>query len=307
MSIHWRTGTATATTRTIRRTAALGVLVTLLAVSVTMGPTAASGVALPGPTKIETTSTAVTASHVGPPFKVATYNALFASHTDGRNPRRAQFPHSTVRTKRTVRLFRRSGVDVAGIQELEHSARRKLRSLAPEYRTFGASNKAVVWRSDDFAFIEGHTIRTRTYHRRMTRTPVVTLRQRATGQHLVVMSVHNPADVRGPAGALRDEATQQELAEVLRYRRTADPVPLVVLGDMNAKAKFFCAFTASGDMHAAAGGSHVDGVCNPPSFNKGIDWIMGSPDVAFSRFKDDYNTRLATDHPLITAVARITS
>jgi hypothetical protein len=59
-------------------------------------------------------------------------------------------------------------------------------------------------------------------------------------------------------------------------------------------------------MHAAAGGSNVNGVCNTPSFNKGIDWIMGSADVAFSRFNDAHNTRLATDHPLITAKARIT-
>lgn len=305
MSSRWRTGTVTTTTRATTRTAAVAFLVTSIVVSAAMFPTAASDAVLPNPTRGEAASSAA-ASHVGPPFKVATYNALFASHTDGRNPRRAQFPHSTVRTKRTVKLFRRSGIDVAGFQELERSARRKFRSLAPEYRIFDASNKAVVWRMDDFKFIEGHTIRTRTYHGRLARTPVVTLRQRATGQHLVVMSVHNPADVRGPAEALRDEATQQELAEVLRYRHTADPVPFVVLGDMNARAKFFCAFTESGDMHAAAGGSHVNGVCDPPSFNKGIDWIMGSSDVAFSRFEDDHNTRLVTDHPLITAVARIT-
>ncbi|PKH39001.1 Metal-dependent hydrolase, endonuclease/exonuclease/phosphatase family [Nocardioides alpinus] len=294
------------TTRTTTRTAAWAFLLTSIVVSVAMVPSAASGVVLPDPSRGEASSTAAAASHLGPPFKVATYNSLFASHTDGRNPRRAQFPHSTVRTRRTVKLFRRSGIDIAGLQELERSARRKFRSLAPEYRIFDASNKAVVWRMDDFTFIEGHTIRTRTYHGRLARTPVVTLRQRATGQHLVVMSVHNPADVRGPAEALRDEATQQELAEVLRYRHTADPVPVVVLGDMNARATFFCAFTESGDMHAAAGGSHVNGVCDAPSFNKGIDWIMGSSDVAFSRFKDAYSTRLATDHPLITAVARIT-
>jgi endonuclease/exonuclease/phosphatase family metal-dependent hydrolase len=206
-----------------------------------------------------------------------------------------------------VNLFRRSGIDVAGLQELQRSARRRFTSLAPEYGMFDANTRSVVWRKDAFAFIEGHTIRTRTYHGKLARTPVVTLRQRATGHHLVVMSVHNPADVRGPAEAFRDEATQQELAEVLRHRHTADPVPIVVLGDMNAQAKFFCAFTESGDMHAAAGGSHLDGVCDPPSFNKGIDWIMGSTDVTFSRFRDDYDTRLATDHPLITAVARITS
>ena len=278
-------------------------MVTSAVACVAMVSAAASGAVLPHPTKSEATATA--APHVGPPFKVATFNVLFASHTDGRNPRRAAFAHSTVRTGRAVSLFRRSGIDVAGLQELQRSARRKFRSLAPEYGIFHAGTRSVVWRKDDFAFIEGHTIRTRTYHGRLARTPVVTVRQRATGQHLVVMSVHNPADARGPAEALRDEATQQELAEVLRYRRTADPVPLVVLGDMNARTRFFCAFTASGDMHAAAGGSHVNRSCDVPSFNKGIDWIMGSTDVAFSRFRDDYNTRLATDHPLITAVARI--
>lgn len=301
MSIHGRPGAVAAAARTATRTTVLLFLVTSAVAFVAMVPAAAPGGALPQSTK----SKAPAAAPAGPPFKVATFNVLFASHTDGRNPRRAVFAHSAVRTERAVRLIRRSGIDVAGLQELQRSARRKLRNLAPELGMFDAGTRSVVWRKDDFAFVEGHTIRTRTYHGRLARTPVVTLRQRATGQHLVVMSVHNPADTRGPAEEFRDEATQQQLAEVLRYRRTTDPVPLVVLGDMNARARFFCPFTASGDMHAAAGGSHVDGSCNVPSFNKGIDWIMGSTDVAFSRFKDDYDTRLTTDHPLITAVARL--
>jgi hypothetical protein len=295
------------TTPTSTRTAALAFLVTSPLVAAAMVPAAASGAAVPSSTRSEAASTAAAASQVGPPFKVATYNALFASHTDGRNPRRPNYPNSTVRTKRAVELFRRSGIDIAGFQEFQRPARRKFRALAPEYRIFDASARSVAWRRDDFKFIEGHTIPTRTYYGRLARTPVVTLRQRATGQRLVVMSVHNPANLKGPAGDYRDEATQQQLAEVLRYRHTSTPVPVIVLGDMNDRADFFCAFTESGDMHAAAGGSNVNGVCDTPSFNIGIDWIMGSTDVTFSRFKDDYNVRLTTDHPLITAVARITT
>ncbi len=297
MSIHGRTGAVA----TAARTAALLFLATSAVAFVAMVPTAAPGAALPQSARSEATA----AGPVRPPFKVATFNVLFASHTDGLHPRRAAFAHSTVRTERAVRLFRRSGIDVAGLQELQRPARRTFRRLAPEFGIFAASTRSVVWRKDDFAFVEGHTIRTRTYRGRSARTPVVRLRQRATGQHLVVMSVHNPADTRGPAEAFRDEATQQQLAEALRHRRSADPVPLLVLGDMNARARFFCPFTASGDMHAAAGGSHVNGSCEVPSFKKSIDWIMGSTDVAFSRFRDDYDTRRATDHPLITAVARI--
>ncbi|WP_224274652.1 endonuclease/exonuclease/phosphatase family protein [Nocardioides lacusdianchii] len=296
MSIHGRTGAVA----TAARTAALLFLATS-AVAVVMVPTAAPGAALPQ----SATSEATAAGPVRPPFKVATFNVLFASHTDGRHPRRAAFAHSTVRTERAVKLFRRSGIDVAGLQELQRPARRTFRRLAPDFGIFAAGTRSVVWRKDDFAFVDAHTIRTRTYRGRLARTPVVTLRQRATGQHVVVMSVHNPADTRGPAGAFRDEATRQQLAEALRHRRTADPVPLLVLGDMNARAKFVCPFTASGEMHAAAGGTHVNGSCEVPSFKKGIDWIMGSTDVVFSRFRDDYDTRRATDHPLITAVARI--
>lgn len=301
MSILRRTGAVASAARAVTRTAALLFLATSAVASLAMAPATASGAVLPHATRSDATA----AAPVRPPFKVATFNVLFASHTDGRNPRRAAFAHSTVRTGRAVRLFRRSGIDVAGLQELQRPARRTFRRLAPEFGIVAAGTRSVVWRKDDFAFVKGHTIRTRTYHGRSARTPVVTLRQRATGQHLVVMSVHNPADTRGPAEAFRDEATQQQLSEVMRHRRSADPVPLLVLGDMNARARFFCPFTASGDMHAAAGGSHVDGSCNVPSFNKGIDWIMGSTDVAFSRFRDDYDTRRATDHPLITAVARI--
>ena len=301
MSILRRTGAVASAARAATRTAVLLFLVTAAVASMAMVSAAAPGAALPHAARSDATA----AAPGRPPFKVATFNVLFASHTDGRNPRRAAFAHSTVRTERAVRLFRRSGIDVAGLQELQRSARRTFRRLAPEFGIFAAGTRSVVWRKDDFAFVEGHTIRTRTYGGRLARTPVVTLRQRATGQRLVVMSVHNPADTRGPAEAFRDEATQQQLAEALRHRRSADPVPLLVLGDMNARARFFCPFTASGEMHAAAGGSHVNGSCEVPSFKKGIDWIMGSTDVAFSRFRDDYDTRRATDHPLITAVARI--
>jgi endonuclease/exonuclease/phosphatase family metal-dependent hydrolase len=118
-------------------------------------------------------------------------------------------------------------------------------------------------------------------------------------------NVHNPADARGPAGKWRAIATAKEgdLAASLG----ADGTPVIVTGDMNDKAEFYCPFTARSGMKASNGG--VPGTpCQPPG-DLGIDWILGSAAVSFSDHHrvDGGIVDRASDHPFVWAQATLSA
>ena len=82
-------------------------------------------------------------------------------------------------------------------------------------------------------------------------------------------------------------------------------IPFFMTGDMNERERYFCAYTASGRMQAAAGGSR-GGACQPPSADLArIDWVFGSNDVQFSDYRLVRNDLVArsSDHPLVMAEA----
>jgi endonuclease/exonuclease/phosphatase family metal-dependent hydrolase len=80
--------------------------------------------------------------------------------------------------------------------------------------------------------------------------------------------------------------------------------PVVLMGDFNERDEAFCAVTSRASMRAANGGGSAP--CRPPS-GAGIDWIFGTPQVAFSAYERHTSAllRSATDHPLIVATARL--
>jgi endonuclease/exonuclease/phosphatase family metal-dependent hydrolase len=119
------------------------------------------------------------------------------------------------------------------------------------------------------------------------------------------MSVHNPASIRkfGDQTRWRDAAMNAQIA--LTNQLVADGTPFIMTGDMNEREKYFCAYTASGLMAAAAGGS-VGAPCQPPPASIArIDWIFGSRDIAFSDYRlvDDATVNGTSDHPLVLAEA----
>ena len=79
-------------------------------------------------------------------------------------------------------------------------------------------------------------------------------------------------------------------------------------GDMNSRAQYFCAYTRSGRMKAAAGGSS-GGACNPPPASRArIDWIFGSRSLQFSNYASVGSGVLGriSDHPLIVSDVLLT-
>lgn len=232
-------------------------------------------------------------------FNVASFNALGNSHTTAHGDK-PSYAGGATRMRWDTRFILRRHLDVVGFQELQHpQARAFERALGGRYRLFsgsGDTENSLAWNTRRFKLVAGTTQPVPYFSGNIRHMPVVLLRDIATGQELYAMNVHNPADTRTHHGnevwRRRDMSREVALVESLRTHG----LPVLVTGDMNEHRQGFCAFTRSGDLHAAAGGSHRGG-CHAPSFD-GIDWIFGSSGVRFSHFRMDRSPMRsrASDH-----------
>lgn len=241
------------------------------------------------------------------PFTIATFNALGDSHTVKGGNKAHKYTDSTTRTRWTKELFNTYALDVIGLQEFQRIQQQTfLRMAGDTYGHFGSGANSVVWRKSKFEFVNGIFISVPYFGGAPTPMPVVRLRSTETGQEMVFLSVHNPADARGPAQHWRNAAVAKELAYIQNLWDTATPedprVPVFLLGDMNDGAEFFCPITATNLMRAAAGGSHTAAGCVMPPFG-GVDWITGTKGARFSGFQVIRTPKVerTTDHPLIIA------
>ena len=127
------------------------------------------------------------------------------------------------------------------------------------------------------------------------------LRNRATGGEFWVVTIHNSPRTQE---ADRDSATAAEIALFNRLRATGRPV--LVTGDMNEKAEWFCKASTGAGLVAANGGSGAGGCVLPPGPLR-IDWIMGGGGVDFSGYVQD-GASLAgiTDHYFVHADVTVT-
>jgi len=141
---------------------------------------------------------------------------------------------------------------------------------------------------------------TRYFHGTRVHVPVVLLENRLTGQRIWFTNHHNPADTwfAHKQGHWRDVAKRIEIRETRKLIATG--YPLVMTGDMNERAAFFCPLTKHTGLHASNGGSHAAGRCHPPR-RAWIDWILGSAQVEFSGYQRIRNhlVHRTSDHPMI--------
>lgn len=133
-------------------------------------------------------------------------------------------------------------------------------------------------------------------------TPVVRLRHKVTGRECWFINVHNaPGYHIGQQQATRDRALalQAELIEKLR-RETG--LPVILTGDMNDKVPYRDGIAKQADMHAANDPNGPRPA--PASF---VDWIFGSADVAFSRWRRDASSvqRRISDHGMLASEVRL--
>lgn len=237
-------------------------------------------------------------------FRVSSFNVLGAAHT-AKGGNKPGFGTGATRMRWTMGLLNGAGITVAGLQEFEPPQLATFNQVAPVWNAWpttrpGLSN-AVVWRGDVWEMVEGGTIPIPYFHGQLRPMPYVLLRHRVTGGTVWFANFHNPANARGPAARWRAAAVAKEAALVNSL--SANGTPVILTGDMNDRAPFYCSMTARTQMHAANGGA-PGAPCQPPG-DMGIDWIMGSPAVSFTshtRVRSGLVAR-TSDHPLVWAEA----
>lgn len=239
-------------------------------------------------------------------FVVASFNVLGADHTDGRRGRPG-FDHSRVRLDRAVKALRRTDVDVVGLQEFQDPQYAQfLARVGHKWGVFtGGSwdtDNSIAWRLDRFELVSGWAVQVPYFHGNLRPMPVVELRSLRTNRRVFVMNTHHPADTRGNAAKWRREAIRIERG-VTRKLSNEHHAPVIMTGDMNGRADFFCPFTRNGVMHSFLGGSNrKNGECRPP-VSKGVDWILGNRYVDFGapRIVRSPLVAATTDHPLVSS------
>jgi len=244
-------------------------------------------------------------------FRISSFNVLGASHTRsrGRHKRMASGQH---RIRLAVRFLDRRGIDVAGLQEFQMEQFAEFVRVAGD--RFGVwpggvsrrtVQNSVIWRLDQFTFVNGHTVQVPYHDGVLWDMPVVLLRHNVTGQLAFFANFHNPATNRKhrDGDVWRARATDIETALANSLARETG-LPLFVTGDMNEREKYFCEMVSNAPMKAANGGRYRRGVCTPPPRPMPVNWIFGVRNKAkFSDYVRD-DSRLVnriTDHFVVHA------
>lgn len=222
-------------------------------------------------------------------IRVGTFNITGSIHTRGGDK---------ARTTKVARQLRERRLGLVGLQETQPDQLRVLRNRMPGYR-FSPGNVdqdqafqlQVAWKRKRFDLRDRGFIRT-PFNDTRRRTPWVTLRHKATGRRISMISVHNPS--KSQEGN-RDRATAQQIE---LYQRLRNRGVVLLVGDANEKAEWFCKVTGRTDARAANGGTNGRRGCRPPQ-RMSIDWLMGGGRMRWHHYsRDDVRT---SDHPIIRA------
>jgi endonuclease/exonuclease/phosphatase family metal-dependent hydrolase len=252
-------------------------------------------------------------------FRVSTLNVLGYGHTDpSKAGHRKGWLDGRTRQRMADELVRANGLDIVGFQEMEVPQIQVFKAelgatydLWPGFDYSGPNavnveGNSIAWRKDVWTALE-RTYYDAPYFKGMNvPKPLVLLQHRVTGQLLYVSNTHNPADTFGDAQALRDTAVDLQAATFNALRARHPSVPIVFTGDMNDSRRFYCRITAKSPLRAANGGTRTATRCTPPASPQ-IDWVMGTPDIAWSGYQQlrTAYVRKATDHPLVWADATV--
>jgi endonuclease/exonuclease/phosphatase family metal-dependent hydrolase len=289
-----------------------GLLATSVAASTTNTPSTASATASLAAAGEMTREGTAAQSIPATGFRLASFNVLGADHTAPGGKRKG-WDTGVVRIGRVVELITQENLDVVGFQEFQPPQAQRFSELTgPSWQTFpgldpaaGApSVNSIAWRTDTWTLISANTLPVPYFSGVPSRMPYVLLQNVATGRQVWFFNTHNPADVRGPAQAWRDEGFAMEAKLANDLRAVAPGTPFVSFGDKNDSARYYCAVAPVANLWSASGG-YVDGsTCSAPPI-QAIDWIMGTKDVFFNSYRrrQDAFVRATSDHPLYMANA----
>jgi hypothetical protein len=242
-------------------------------------------------------------------FRMATYNALGASHTV-HNRKRGP---GAARMATGAQYVLDHDFSIVGFQELQAVQRATFMSETTDKfglfpggtKPSGDGDTSIAYRLDTWKLISATTIPMPYFYGETRNLPILLLRNKQTGIKAYFTNFHNPADVHGPAAKWRAIDKTKQIALFKNLEKSGYPV--FVTGDMNEHRTWACSIVGPDDMRMAAGGDGRNG-CTVQT-NRIIDWIGASYDVTFSNYVEDRSPLVAsiTDHPIISTDVRIDS
>lgn len=236
-------------------------------------------------------------------IQMGSYNVLGCSHTAGKDARK-NFKPCLNRTPAQIGMVRKYGLTLLGLQEFQPPQIAQWRSRMPNWRFYMGrpTDNAVAWDTGTWTFVEGRQLSAKYFGGNNVQFPYVKLKHNKTGQRIWFMSVHNPADTRGNAQALRLQ--NMKLQSALMKELAESPAPVIFTGDVNDRQVFACPFmTATG--FTSANGAVAGPECLVHKMF--IDQILASPNLTWLAYVEDWTskTRRLSDHPLVVATGEI--
>ncbi|HWU20132.1 MAG TPA: endonuclease/exonuclease/phosphatase family protein [Nocardioides sp.] len=233
-------------------------------------------------------------------MRVASLNILGSNHV-GRGLARAAGEAS---------LLMNRGVDIVGMQEVQRDQRQVFLRQMPAYTMWPQDavgrqgyRLQIMFRNSRYEMVDGGSVNA-PFVGMSVPMPYVLLRDRSSGAEFWVIDAHlSPQGRQGERNA--GTVIQEALVD-----RLNDTHPVVMLGDMNEHASWFCRLAANVPAFSANGASSSD--CTPSGPLR-IDWIVGSDagddTVAFSGYAQDGATKALrlSDHYLVYATATVTA
>lgn len=252
-------------------------------------------------------------------FRLASFNVLGSGHT-GPGTENPTMASGVVRMGYTLQILRQQGLTAVGFQEMRLDQYDEFNRLTgtgwdvwpqrPINTTVFAQRhiaNTLAWRTD----VWEATRREFQTHRYISdestvNYPVVWLRNKVSGQTMIMANFHNVSDkfsgeISGGAQARRNEEIAAEIALANRLRTENPGVPIIFTGDFNERESSFCKLVGNSRMRAANGGWATPTACKPPALPMPVDWIFGSAPAAFSGWTkyQDALVRKTTDHPVV--------
>ncbi len=258
---------------------------------------------------------AIATADVPTTLQVGSFNLLGNGHTAPGGDRKG-WADGVTRMGWSVRIIENNSLDVIGFQEMQRPQFDRFKELVgSDYGIYPGAQlttasmaNSIAWRRSEWRLVEANTMQVPYFKGNLIRMPYVLLRNVATGREAYFYNSHNPADAHGPAQKWRNQAVQLEIGLVNQLRADSPDTPVFDTGDKNDRDEFLCPMILSTEMHAANGGSVVNGTCVPPAQMK-VDWVTGSSEVVFTDYRAIRSAlvRKTTDHPVIVTTAVIPS
>lgn len=252
-------------------------------------------------------------------LRLATFNVLGSGHT-GPGTENPTMASGVVRMGYTVRILREQGLSAVGFQEMRLDQYDEFNRLTgtgwdvwperPVNTTVFAQRhiaNSLAWRTD----VWEATRREYQSHRYVNNDntvnyPVVWLRNKVSGQTMIMANFHNVSDkfnseISGGAQARRNEEIAAEIALANRLTTENPGVPVIFTGDFNEREATFCKLVGNTALRAANGGWATPTACKPPAYPMPVDWVFGTAPAALSGWTkyQDALVRKTTDHPVV--------